>query len=49
MECEHKLVFKEVVNDCWFVHLCKLCDQIVLSNRLEGKIEETNETEGELK
>ena len=45
-DCEHELLFKGVVNDCWFVHLCKHCDQTVLSNRVEGVIEEENETEG---
>ncbi len=39
-DCEHELVFQKVVDDCWFVHLCKRCDQVVLSNRVEGVIED---------
>ena len=46
-DCEHELVFQKVVNDCWFVHLCKRCDQVVLSNRIEGVIED-EETGGEM-
>jgi len=42
---EHQLVFQKVVDDCWFVHLCKLCDKVVLSNRVEGVIEEDKEGE----
>lgn len=46
-DCEHELVFQKVVNDCWFVHICKRCDKVVLSNRVEGVIEDDLETEEE--
>jgi len=47
-DCEHELVFQELVNDCWFAHICKHCNKIVLSNRFLCFKEEEEETEGDV-
>ena len=37
-KCDHKLVFEGVHESTWFVHRCELCDELVLSNRIEGEV-----------